>query len=330
MFRGSIAYKSSSRDSVGSNREWLANPPHHLPNPRSVPSEIGRFAFWMSKQGYKESTIRSAVGALKALAKRTDLLKPEDVKEYLARAKLTDGRKEIIATYLARFYEFMRISFQKPRYNRANSLPFIPTEAEIDALIGRSGKKSAAFMQLIKETAARPGEAWALKWTDIDPQSMAISITPEKGSRARRQKASHQLLAMLNALPKDWSTVFHRPDTNPIDSLEWFRRSFLDQRSAITKKLQNPRINMISFKTLRHWKATMLYARTKDILLVMQTLGHKNIKNTLVYTHLVDFQNDDYVCKTARTVDEAKALVEAGFEYVTDVAEVKLFRKREC
>ena len=96
MFRGSIAYKSSSRDSVGSNREWLANPPHHLPNPRSVPSEIGRFAFWMSKQGYKESTIRSAVGALKALAKRTDLLKPEDVKEYLARAKLTDGRKETL------------------------------------------------------------------------------------------------------------------------------------------------------------------------------------------------------------------------------------------
>ena len=29
IFCGSIVYKSSSRDSVGSNREWLANPPHH-------------------------------------------------------------------------------------------------------------------------------------------------------------------------------------------------------------------------------------------------------------------------------------------------------------
>jgi len=134
---------------------------------------------------------------------------------------------------------------------------------------------------------------------------------------------------MLNALPKEWMTVFHKSDANPIDSLEWFRRTFLNQRREIAKKLQNPRIDRISFKTLRHWKATMLYARTKDILLVMRTLGHKNIKNTLVYTHLVDFQNDDYVCKTAKTVDEAKALIEAGFEYVTEFESVKLFRKRK-
>lgn len=50
---------------------------------------------------------------------------------------------------------------------------------------------------------------------------------------------------------------------------------------------------------------------------------------TLVYTHLVGFQNDDYVCKVARTVIEAKALVEAGFEYVTRIEHVKLFRKRK-
>jgi len=161
---------------------------------------------------------------LKAIAKRTDLFDSEGVKAYLAKAKLTDGRKEITVTYLARFHEFMHIPFQKPRYNRVDTLPFIPTEAEIDARTAGLGKKSAAFMQLIKETVARPGEAWALKWTDIDFQSMAISITPEKGSRARRQKVSHQLLAMLNALQKDWSMIFHRPDIDPIDSLEWFRR----------------------------------------------------------------------------------------------------------
>jgi len=121
--------------------------------------EIAGFALWLAKGGYKESTIRSAVGALKAIAKRTDLLEPEDVKGYLARAKLTDGRKETIVTYLARFYEFTHIPFQKPRYNRVDTLPFIPTEAEIDALIAGLGKKSATFLQLIKETAARPGEA---------------------------------------------------------------------------------------------------------------------------------------------------------------------------
>jgi hypothetical protein len=73
----------------------------------------------------------------------------------------------------------------------------------------------------------------------------------------------------------------------------------------------------------------MEYHRTKDILYVMQLLGHKSIKNTLVYTHLVDFGGDEFVCKTARNVEEAKALVEGEFDYVTDVDDVKLFRKRK-
>ena len=61
----------------------------------------------------------------------------------------------------------------------------------------------------------------------------------------------------------------------------------------------------------------------------MSILGHKNIQNTLVYTHLVDFQSDEYVCKVAKNVDEGKAFVESGFDYVTDVDGMKLFRKRK-
>jgi len=64
--------------------------------------------------------------------------------------------------------------------------------------------------------------------------------------------------------------------------------------------------------TLRHWKATMLYHQTKDILCVMNFLGHKNIKNTLIYTQLVNPAEDEYVSKVARTVNEARELVEAA------------------
>ena len=34
-----------------------------------------------------------------------------------------------------------------------------------------------------------------------------------------------------------------------------------------------------------------------------------------------------YICKVAKTVEEAKELVEAGFDYVTDMNDCKLFRK---
>jgi hypothetical protein len=73
----------------------------------------------------------------------------------------------------------------------------------------------------------------------------------------------------------------------------------------------------------------MEYHKTKDILHVMQMLGHKNIKNTLMYTQLVQFKDDDYVCKAAKTLDQAKELVEAGFEFICDIEGVKLFRKRK-
>jgi hypothetical protein len=73
----------------------------------------------------------------------------------------------------------------------------------------------------------------------------------------------------------------------------------------------------------------MEYAKTKDILYVMQVLGHKNIKNTLRYTQLVNFKEDEFICKTARTVQEAAQLIEAGFEYVCEIDGVRLFRKRK-
>ena len=62
----------------------------------------------------------------------------------------------------------------------------------------------------------------------------------------------------------------------------------------------------------------MEYHKTKDILHVMRLLGHKNIKNTMRYTQLVDFGEQDYVVKVAWTLEEACKLLEVGFEYFTE------------
>lgn len=97
----------------------------------------------------------------------------------------------------------------------------------------------------------------------------------------------------------------------------------------MSEKLQNPRIRRIHFHTLRHWKATMEYHKTKDILHVMQMLGHRNIQTTLVYTQLVSFEGDEFHSALAQTVEEARKLVEAGFEHVCTHNDVMLFRKRK-
>ena len=112
--------------------------------------------------------------------------------------------------------------------------------------------------------------------------------------------------------------------------LESYRESARQrQRKHIAAKLQNQRILKISFHTFRHYKGTMEYARTKDILHVMQVLGHKNIKNTLIYTQLIDFKDDEFVAKVAQSEAEVCQLIEGGFEYVCNFEPHKMFRKRK-
>jgi len=73
----------------------------------------------------------------------------------------------------------------------------------------------------------------------------------------------------------------------------------------------------------------MEYHKTKDILHVMQILGHKNINNTLIYTQLINFKDDDYIAKVAHSEQEVCQLLEAGFEYVCDYDANKILRKRK-
>jgi hypothetical protein len=49
----------------------------------------------------------------------------------------------------------------------------------------------------------------------------------------------------------------------------------------------------------------------------------------LIFTQLAEFEGDEYYSAIANNVDEAKELVEAGFEFVCNHDNVMLFRKRE-
>jgi integrase len=177
----------------------------------------------------------------------------------------------------------------------------------------------------LKEIPIRIGEALQLKWTDIDFERSAIIVNDtEKNGKPRAFKVSQKLLNMLNALPKKSQLVFGKPIYNHMEN------QFCVTRRKVASRLQNPRIMQIHFHTLRHWKATMEYHRTKDILYVKQVLGHKRIENTLIYVQLAEILFKDqieYVSKVAKTEGEACILIEAGFEFVCDFNGNKLFRK---
>ena len=60
----------------------------------------------------------------------------------------------------------------------------------------------------------------------------------------------------------------------------------------------------------------------------MQVLGHKNIKNTLLYTQLPQVEKEDqFICKVAKTSIEIQDLIEQGFQFVCESDGFKFFRK---
>ena len=76
----------------------------------------------------------------------------------------------------------------------------------------------------------------------------------------------------------------------------------------------------------------MLYHEIKDPLRVQEFLGHTTYQHTAKYIQLeralFDESNDNFVCKTARSVEEAISLIEVGFEYVHEINGLFLYRKR--
>ncbi len=287
----------------------------------NTPEKVVNYMLWLRKQGYAETTIFTRVKTVKYLANNANIDDPESVKELIAKKESWGlAHKEVVVEAYSNYLISTGGTWNPPRYKAIEKLPFIPTEGEIDQLIAACGPKTSTFVQLLKETGARCGEAWRIEWIDVDNEHNTVRITPEKHSNPRMLRISRRLTERLADLPKISKYVFGGT------SLKTTMRLFERSRKLAATRTKNPRLNNITFHTLRHWKATMEYHKTKDILHVMRCLGHKSIKNTLRYTQLVNFGEQDFIVKVAWTLDEACKLLEGGFQYVCDYDTAKIFR----
>jgi len=77
----------------------------------------------------------------------------------------------------------------------------------------------------------------------------------------------------------------------------------------------------------------MLYHQTRDPYYVKDFLGHKSLSSTEIYINIertmFEPTGDEFTVKVAEKAEEIKTLLETGFEYVCDMNDAKLFRKRK-
>ncbi len=295
-------------------------------------SAIVDFLWQLKRKNYSEDTIKPYGYNLNAIVKLgINLFDPQSFIDKMT--ELGDTKTNIRKLNLRKAYKsflnYHKIEANIPRYKYKRPIPYVPNEKFLDQLIAScQSNQMLVFLLTLKETAARPGEAFQLMWNDIDPANKTINIShPEKGSNPRILPISDNLLKKLLELPHIKANfIFNYKNKKNLSN------SFRTMRSRAIQKLNNPELRKIDFYTFRYWRATEEYDRShKDFEAVMYLLGHNSLRYVLLYKQLSKVRHfgrgEEYIVREAKTKKDCIALLADGFEHVMDKGGASLFRK---
>jgi integrase len=281
----------------------------------------------LKAQGKSNYTIENIDKFLTVLSKHTNLYDDKQVLTYIANLTVTDSTKNAYCYAYKKFCKHYKIETKIPYYKPISKIVKIPTETKLNMLISNSGKIMALKLTISKECGLRPIELHTLQVKDIDLDQKTIYPKTAKHGSARSLKISNNLQKMLQ-------DYIIRHQLNPNDNVfkgnaDMYGKNYRGTRNHLAKKLCDPSLKNIRLYDFRHYFASMTYHKTRDILYTKQQLGHRRIETTLIYTQLLNLNDDEWTCKTAINITEATALIEAGFEYIAEKDAIMLFRKRK-
>jgi len=300
-----------------------------LPNPPILTANTTlNLLIQLKNDGQAETTIETVSKRLKVISKQADLTNPEAVKQFIANHTCSNTYKMLLAKTYAKYCTFNQIQWNPPRYKPDERAIQVPTKEKLEMLIANAGKRMATKLQLSMETGMRPIEICNLKVKDIDHEQRLITPTTAKHGAPRTLKISHNLSTMLQE-------HIIRNNLQMNDKMfditsRTYSKMYRMTRNALALKLHDPTLTKVRLYDFRHYFATALYKKTNSLLIVMNQLGHKDIKNTMIYTHLINFAEDEYITESTTDRKQAEMLLSNGFDYVaTSPDGYMMFRKRK-
>lgn len=164
-------------------------------------------------------------------------------------------------------------------------IPKVFSQQDIKAMLNVCENiKHKAILATIYSCGLRLSELTNLMIKDIDSTQMTVTIRQGKGNRDRVVVLSEKLLLLL----RDYF-VEYKPKEYLFEGQSGGKYSERSVQQVLKQTLAKAKINKEgSVHTLRHSYATHLIEQGTDIRFVQELLGHKNIKTTLIYTHLTD------------------------------------------
>jgi site-specific recombinase XerD len=176
------------------------------------------------------------------------------------------------------------------------------TAAQVKAVLAAARESSTrdwCMFLLTFRHALRSREARELKLDDIDMNAQTIAVNRCKGSKSGVQALDRHkgeplldevvaLKAWLKERIEDGSKTLFPSAKGGVMTRMQFLRLFKEYALAagVPAELAHPHI-------LRHSLCSTMAAQHADIYAIQQRAGHKNISNTMIYTHVSDQQASD-------------------------------------
>ena len=281
---------------------------------------------WENRNLKEVNTFRRRLSRLK---KTVDLMSPLEVERYILNLPNKNSYKNVL---LQAYYKFAKVNGieWKPKRLRVEQFSItIPTEERINNIISCCTKKYKVIYNISK-LGLRPDEISKIALRDLDLDRGELTVRTSKMGNTRTLKLRPELKDLLkehvakNKIRDVNAKLFPSPQRIKLNWRVFRKKAF--------EYFNDTELLKIRLYDLRHWFATNLYIKSRDIFAVKYALGHRSIVNTMTYVNLanaiVDY-SDEYTCKIANNIQEASTLIESGFEYVTDFEGKKLFKKRK-
>lgn len=249
--------------------------------------------------------------------KHPTFIRDEDIRDYLIlhrekSASLQDNMINAFRFFFERVHNQTLSAQHVMRPRKGFYLPDYFTQQEVASMISStSNLKHQLLIAMAYGGGLRRKEVQNLRLADVDLKRNLLFIKDSKGKKDRYTLFSQQLHDLYQAYLKEY-----KPKVYVFEGTVAGRQYSFTSMSAILKNLAKAAgiKRDVHLHMLRHSFATHLLEDGKDIRYLQELLGHRSIKTTERYTHIVSdaletvsSPLDSMLLKTGLTIRKGRA-----------------------
>ena len=288
-------------------------------------SYMNNFYEYLLTKNYSENTVLSYINDLYYfylfVKKDLDLVKEEDIRDYLEYLNLKKDKSTSVSRKISTFKSFYKFLYLNEYIDKKeyplSKISYPKTEKKLPKFIyyndlleminesskGKEGLRDRLIIEMLYATGVRVSELVNIKINDIDFNNRRI-IVCGKGNKERIVYYGEYAMKVLNDYLRGRENI-----NNQYLFLNNRGEKLTDRgvRYIIDNIMKNLSVKThVTPHVLRHTFATDMLNNGCDIKVVQELLGHSSLKTTEVYTHVTNDRLKEvyYRCFPRRDKDE--------------------------